>query len=194
MPKTSKGDQTRVRILRSARELFAAEAYDRVSVRKIAATAGVDPALINHYFGGKEKLFQEVIADTVDSRIRLDAVKDMLTSTPKDQLGERIIRFAEHLWNSPDGQAYLAAMRHAIASNAEAAVSTVARTVLPLSEYAIGDDPQQEVRSMLLASQLSGLTMMRHIAKIEPMASIDTETLVTAVAPTLQRYINGDIN
>ena len=55
MAKTSKGDQTRARIIRAARELFAAAAYDRVSVRKIAAAAGVDAALINHYFGGKEK-------------------------------------------------------------------------------------------------------------------------------------------
>ena len=93
MAKTSKGDQTRARIIRAARELFAAAAYDRVSVRKIAAAAGVDAALINHYFGGKEKLFYAVVTYTIN----MDEVTTMLTTTPREQLGESIIRYAEIL-------------------------------------------------------------------------------------------------
>ena len=93
MAKISKGDQTRARIIRAARELFAAAAYDRVSVRKIAAAAGVDAALINHYFGGKEKLFYAVVTYTIN----MDEVTTMLTTTPREQLGESIIRYAEIL-------------------------------------------------------------------------------------------------
>ena len=161
MAKTSKGDQTRARIIRAARELFAAAAYDRVSVRKIAAAAGVDAALINHYFGGKEKLFYAVVTYTIN----MDEVTTMLTTTPREQLGESIIRYAEILWTSPAGQSYLAALRHAIASNATA----------------------------LLVSQISGVATTRYLIGMEPMASLDTETLVKTVGPTLQRYIDGDL-
>ena len=49
---------TRAAILASAQKLFAGKGFDGVSVRAIAADAGVDPAMINHYFDGKEGLFQ----------------------------------------------------------------------------------------------------------------------------------------
>lgn len=190
MAKTSKGDQTRARIIRAARELFAAAAYDRVSVRKIAAAAGVDAALINHYFGGKEKLFYAVVTYTIN----MDEVTTMLTTTPREQLGESIIRYAEILWTSPAGQSYLATLRHAIASNATATWSIISDAILPLSEYILDpDDPHRETRIALLVSQISGVATTRYLIGMEPMASLDTETLVKTVGPTLQRYIDGDL-
>lgn len=189
MAKTSKGDQTRARIIRAARELFAAAAYDRVSVRKIAAAAGVDAALINHYFGGKEKLFYAVVTYTIN----MDEVTTMLT-TPREQLGESIIRYAEILWTSPAGQSYLAALRHAIASNATATWSIISDAILPLAEHILDpDDPHRETRIALLISQISGVATTRYLIGMEPMASLDTETLVKTVGPTLQRYIDGDL-
>ena len=166
MAKTSKGDQTRARIIRAARELFAAAAYDRVSVRKIAAAAGVDAALINHYFGGKEKLFYAVVTYTIN----MDEVTTMLTTTPREQLGESIIRYAEILW------------------------TIISDAILPLSEYILDpDDPHRETRIALLVSQISGVATTRYLIGMEPMASLDTETLVKTVGPTLQRYIDGDL-
>lgn len=185
MAKTSKGDQTRARIIRAARELFAAAAYDRVSVRKIAAAAGVDAALINHYFGGKEKLFYAVVTYTIN----MDEVTTMLTTTPREQLGESIIRYAEILWTSPAGQSYLAALRHATAT-----WSIISDAILPLSEHILDpDDPHRETRIALLVSQISGVATTRYLIGMEPMASLDTETLVKTVGPTLQRYIDGDL-
>ena len=185
MAKTSKGDQTRARIIRAARELFAAAAYDRVSVRKIAAAAGVDAALINHYFGGKEKLFYAVVTYTIN----MDEVTTMLTTTPREQLGESIIRYAEILWTSPASQSYLAAP-----SNATATWSIISDAILPLSEHILDpDDPHRETRIALLVSQISGVATTRYLIGMEPMASLDTETLVKTVGPTLQRYIDGDL-
>ena len=155
-----------------------------------AAAAGVDAALINHYFGGKEKLFYAVVTYTIN----MDEVTTMLTTTPRKQLGESIIRYAETLWTSPAGQSYLAALRHAIASNATATWSIISDAILPLAEHILDpDDPHRETRIALIISQISGVATTRYLIGIEPMASLDTETLVKTVGPTLQRYIDGDL-
>ena len=139
----------------------------------------MDAALINHYFGGKEKLFYAVVTYTIN----MDEVTTMLTTTPREQLGESIIRYAEILWTSPAGQSYLAALRHAIASNATATWSIISDAILP----------HRETRIALLVSQISGVATTRYLIGMEPMASLDTETLVKTVGPTLQRYIDGDL-
>src|SRR5215471_13068200 len=56
---------TRAAILDSARRAFARSGYDGAGVREIAAEAGVTAMLVNRYFGSKEKLFAEVLADTM---------------------------------------------------------------------------------------------------------------------------------
>ena len=52
---------TREAILAAARSQFAAQGYDRTSMRGIAAEAGVDQALVAHFFGAKQRLFVEVV-------------------------------------------------------------------------------------------------------------------------------------
>lgn len=57
--------QTRERLIQAARELFLAQEYAKVSLRKIAARAGTDPALIRYYFGTKAELFTAMMMDTL---------------------------------------------------------------------------------------------------------------------------------
>ena len=98
------------------------------------------------------------------------------------------------LWTSPAGQSYLATLRHAIASNATATRFIIADAILPLSNYILDpDDPHRETRIALIISQISGVATTRYLIGIEPMASLDTETLVKTVGPALQRYIDGDL-
>ena len=54
---------TREAILEAARQRFLLESYDNVGLRDIAGDAGVDVALVSRYFGGKEKLFEEVLGE-----------------------------------------------------------------------------------------------------------------------------------
>ena len=51
---------TRANLLDAATKQFARQSYDTVSLRDIAAEAGVDVSLVSRYFGGKEELFAAV--------------------------------------------------------------------------------------------------------------------------------------
>ncbi|MBP2001590.1 AcrR family transcriptional regulator [Paenibacillus shirakamiensis] len=51
----------KIRIMLSAKRLFAKQGFDRTSVRQICEDAGANVALISYYFGGKEKVFEEIL-------------------------------------------------------------------------------------------------------------------------------------
>src|SRR3954447_23779026 len=57
---------TREAILEAATRRFADQGYERAGVREIAADAGVTAALVNRYFGSKERLFAEAIERALD--------------------------------------------------------------------------------------------------------------------------------
>src|SRR3954469_5089944 len=61
MPRLRNAATTRKAMLAAARRHFARESYENVGLREIAAEAGVDPALVSRYFGGKERLFKEAL-------------------------------------------------------------------------------------------------------------------------------------
>ncbi|WP_297190479.1 helix-turn-helix domain-containing protein [uncultured Corynebacterium sp.] len=84
----SKADMTRDRIRRAAAELFSQRAYKEVTVRQIAAAANVDATLINHYFGGKEALFNTIIATAVEAKVQ----SFDFGSIPLENLGAEFIR------------------------------------------------------------------------------------------------------
>ena len=74
---------TRDRILTSARELFARNGIDKTSIRSIAAAAGVDAALVHHYFGTKQQLFAAAIHIPIDPMQVIGPMRE----TPVDELG-----------------------------------------------------------------------------------------------------------
>ena len=67
---------TRDTILEVARRLFAERGYDGASVRRIAESAGVDPAMINHHFGSKEQLFLDALAVPIDPGVHIQAIME----------------------------------------------------------------------------------------------------------------------
>src|SRR5699024_1441317 len=132
------GGDTRAEILEFARELFAAKGYDGTSVRAVAREAGVDPALVHHYFAGKAALFAEVIGVPRDIEDKIAAA----VAGPVDGAGERIVRTFLRVWDSPEGRTRFRAMVGAVATHEEAArmlQDFVGRTVLAhLGEVAGG--------------------------------------------------------
>jgi AcrR family transcriptional regulator len=169
---------------------FADRGYDGATVRVIAERAGVDPAMVNHWFGGKESLFTAALDLPVDPGVIL---ADVVPGDP-DHLGERIIaRFLE-IWDTTGG-APLAAVLQSVAGHDAAArmlrdfvsrvlVGKVVSTVAP-------DRP--ELRAGLCGSQVFGLAIIRYVLKVEPLASADHATVIGAVAPNLQRYLTGPL-
>ena len=95
------GPDTRGEILDAARETFAAKGFEGTSLRAVARAAGVDAALVHHYFDGKESLFVEAMALPIDPRVVAERVLD----GPVDGIGDRIIGTFLAVWEAPDWNA-----------------------------------------------------------------------------------------
>lgn len=182
---------TRERILEAARHRFAEYGLDGASMRDVAADAGVDAALIHHYFGTKQRLFVAAVELPFDV-LRLEPI---LVEGPIEETGERFIRFFLSIWEDPQTQRPLkSVLRSAITDEGAAAMIrevVVARIMEPLVE-ALGV-PDPELRVTLVASQVLGLALLRYVICVEPLASAEPETLVRLYAPTLQRYLLGPV-
>ncbi|WP_202450919.1 MULTISPECIES: TetR/AcrR family transcriptional regulator [unclassified Streptomyces] len=178
---------TKDRILAAAREEFSARGYDKTSVRSIGKAAGVDSALVHHYFGTKEQVFAAAIEVSFAPAMEIpDAV-----SGDVDGMGERVARFMLRIWENPASREPLLAIVRSAVTNETAAVvfrGLISRTVLArvAGELLV---PDPEFRVQLAAAQLVGIVMLRYVVKVEPLASADPEQLVRLVAPTLQRYL-----
>jgi AcrR family transcriptional regulator len=183
---------TREVILSAAREAFAARGYDAASVRQIAAAAGVDPALVHHYFGTKEELFTA----TVNFPMNPAEFVPRALAGGVDGAGERLVRTFVTVWDSPAGAAGVALLRSAVTSELAARLirefllTQILRRAMTLLDI---DPTEAPLRAALVASQMSGLGLVRYILKVEPLASAPTETVVAAVAPNVQRYLSGDL-
>lgn len=182
---------TRGEILAAARHEFAARGYGGATIRGIAAAAGVDPALVHHYFGTKRELFVVSLELPFDP---LDVVAAGAQGDPR-QAAERILRKLLAIWGTERGRAMMQSLlRSALTDDAILRVlrEFMLETVLsPIVAELAPDRPQ--LRASLLASQVMGLAIVRHVAQVEPLASADPDTVLAAVAPTLQRYLTGEL-
>lgn len=184
--------ETRDAILDAARAVFAERGFDGASIRAIAADAGVDPALVHHYFGAKDKLFLAAMNSPVDPGEMLPQV---LAGDP-DAIGERLVRTFLGIWDSPAGAAGVALLRSGLTNEWSARMlrefltTQVLRRVLQQLDI---DPVELPLRGSLVATQLAGLAMMRYVIRLEPVASVPPEVLVTTIGPTVQRYLTGDL-
>ncbi|MFI6781741.1 TetR family transcriptional regulator [Micromonospora sp. NPDC050276] len=183
---------TREAILDAARTAFAERGFDAASIRAIAGTAEVDPALVHHYFGSKDQLFLAAMNFPVDPAQLVPKV----LAGDRDALGERMVRTFLGIWDSPVGSAALALLRSAVSNEwtarllREFVTTQVLRRVLENLDV---DPAELPLRGSLVATQMIGLAMMRHVVRLEPVASADPETLVATIGPTIQRYLTGPL-
>jgi AcrR family transcriptional regulator len=188
-PRTESAD-TRDRILTAARAEFSERGYDKASVRGIAKAAGVDPALVHHYFGTKERVFEAAIELVVAPAL---AARDTVAEGPLEQVGERLTRFLFGVWENPTTRTpLLAIVRSAVNNETAAAVFRRLVTSQLLRRIATQLDlPDAELRAELAAAQLVGTAMLRYVIKVEPLASADVEQIVARVAPVVQAHLTG---
>jgi AcrR family transcriptional regulator len=181
---------TRAEILSSARSLFAARGFPGTSVRAVAAGAGVDPALVHHYFGTKDDLFVAALELPVDPRVALAPVFE----GGVDGAGERLLRVFLSVWDDESARLpLLGLVRGAVdPQGARLLRDGLFGVVLGPIGPALGLDRPRE-RIAFLASQMVGLVMLRYVLEVEPLASMDADLLVATYAPTLQRYLDGDL-
>jgi len=180
------GGDRRALILAAAREEFAGKGYAAASVRGIARQAAVDPALVHHYFGTKEQVF----VAAMELPIAPAELVPQILDGPADRLGERLVRTFLGIWASPDFRApMLGMLRSAMTGEQGAAMlrEFVGSTLLGRIAAAIG--PVDPLRLQAAAAQMVGVVILRHVVRIEPMASASEDDLVALVAPAVQRYL-----
>ena len=180
------------RILDAARAEFAEHGWAGTAIRAVARTAGVDPALIYHYFGSKEGLLD---AATAPPQKWLDAVA-ATWATPQADLGERLIRTVLDSWTDDEIGPVMRAV--VVTAAHEARTRERLRLIVErglIGGSTVGDDEEDRLRrSGLIASQLIGFALLRYVWKIEPIASMPEDAVVAAIAPNLQRYVDGDLS
>jgi AcrR family transcriptional regulator len=186
------GADTRGALLAAARAEFAERGFDGATVRVIADRAGVDPAMVNHWFGGKDALFTAALNLPLDP----DVVLGEVVPGDPEHLGERIVGRFLAIWDHSGGGRSLAALVRSVASHEIAAGMMrqfVSRVLVRRVVGSVAPD-QVDLRAALCASQLVGLGMVRYVLRLEPLASADHPTVVAAVAPNLQRFLTGPLD
>jgi AcrR family transcriptional regulator len=180
---------TREAIVEAARKAFAERGYDRASIRAIATSAGVDPALVHHYFGTKDELFLATVNAPIDPATILPAV----LSGDKDRLPERLVRTFVSVWDHPvTGPAAVALVRTGLQHDWSARMLReflTARVIRRVIAHLDIDPAEAPLRGSLVATQMIGLGIIRYVLKVEPLASASPETVVAAIAPNVHRYL-----
>jgi AcrR family transcriptional regulator len=186
------GADTKSALVEAAKEVFTEQGYEGATVRAIAKRAGVDPAMVNHWFGGKEGLFAKAV---LQLPIDPATIVAEVTSGDISSVGERVVRRFLTVWDSTGGGQFAALIR-SVAGHEMAVEGLrdlfITHIFKKVTDYAAADgDPM--FRANLVAAQLIGLGMVRYVARFDPLAKTDIETVVAAVGPTIQRYLTGEV-
>ena len=191
MPGGSKSERTKLRIQQAAARLFASRSFETVSTRAIAKEAGVDAALIHHYFGSKEGLFQAVL----NAALRPEQLEALVVSESPEDWGRQLVRAADKVWTSPAAPALKAVVRRVLVGHEGMLREFVTRSLLNrFLSHIEGPETERRLRASLIGSQMSGLVIARHIVGIEPLASLSTDEVADLIGPVLQHYITGSLH
>ncbi|QYC45709.1 HTH-type transcriptional repressor AcnR [Nonomuraea coxensis DSM 45129] len=178
---------TRGEILTAARRVFAEKGFDKATVRGIAREAGVDPALVHHYFATKEGIF----AAAMRLPLSPEVVLPELLEGPREEVGERLVRLLLRVTGAPETREPLVALLRSAMTN-EGAQAMFREFMTNALLFRVADRlgvPHLRIEAAF--AQMFGVVMARHVLKLEPMASADPEELVALLAPTIQRYFTG---
>jgi AcrR family transcriptional regulator len=157
-------------------------------MRDVADDAGVDAALVHYFFKSKDGLFAAVM----ELPFRPAEVIEPVLASGVDGLGERLLRQVLTIWDHPENRAALLAMLQGATAHPEAARALrefLSREIIGRVAALVGDP----LRANLVGSQIVGLLVARYVVGVEPLAGLEREEVVRLVAPTVQRYLDGDL-
>jgi AcrR family transcriptional regulator len=181
--------ETRAQLLDVARRRFLAEGYQAVTMRSIAAEAGVDAALVSYFFGSKRGLFGAVLALTANPPELLRAA---LPGDPAT-LPERVLGALLGAWDDPGQRGPLRVLVTAAVQDPE-----VARLLTDAFEHEMVDrvadhigGPHARYRAAAFVSQLAGLVFSRYVLRLEPLASMTADEITRHLAPGLRAALHG---
>jgi AcrR family transcriptional regulator len=172
---------TRGRLLDEACQVFAERGYDQASLRDITGRLGLDPALVHHYFGGKDGLYAAAVEAPATGQWPDD---------PLNAADELVRTFLRQCDEELTGRPLIALLRSASTHERSAAVlSRHLESAVESASNGMPGSSQARLRSALAVAQLVGLAVCRHVLRLEPMASLPRDHVVAAVAPVLARCL-----
>ncbi|MDR6866599.1 AcrR family transcriptional regulator [Microbacterium resistens] len=179
----------RDRIVAAAVHEFGEKGYDAATIRAIATGAGVDSALVHHYFGTKADLF----AEAAGFPLRPDVEVPLILRGPREEAGERIVRYVLESFERPEVRKRgVMLLRSAVGGRATTPLLAgfLSRELLPRISRTL-DAPDAELRATLVGSQIAGMLIARYVLRLPGLAEASVDELVDRVGPTIQRYLFG---
>ncbi|ELS53270.1 TetR/AcrR family transcriptional regulator [Streptomyces viridochromogenes] len=178
-----RSEATRTAILDAARERFAADGYERATIRAIAKDANIDPSMVMRYYGNKEGLFAAAVA--IDLRLPDPA------SLPRDEVGPGLVRHFLGLWEKNEVLTALLRVGATNEAGAERMQGIFADQLLPICRRVCPDPEQAPARAALVSSQVLGLALTRYVLRFPPAVALAPEEVVAWLGPTVQRYLTA---
>ncbi|WP_326668346.1 TetR family transcriptional regulator [Streptomyces canus] len=178
-----RSDATRTAILAAARERFAADGYERATIRAIAKDARIDPSMVMRYYGNKEGLFAAAVS------VELELPEP--GSLPRDDIGRALVSRFLDLWEENEVLTALLRVGATNQAGAERMQGVFREQVMPVALRVCPDPEQAPARAALAATQLLGLALTRYVLRFPPTVALTREELVAWLAPTVQRYLTA---
>ncbi|GFH36273.1 TetR/AcrR family transcriptional regulator [Streptomyces pacificus] len=182
-PAPRRSDATRAAILDAARERFAADGYDRATIRAIARDAGIDPSMVMRYYGNKEGLF--AAASEIDLRL------PELGAMPGRHIGAVLVSHFLDRWEHDDVLTAMLRVGVTNAAGAERVVKVFREQLLPVTAGVCPLPEEVPRRAALAASQIMGMALARYVLRIPPAVDMTRDEVIAWLAPTIQRYLTA---
>ncbi|MFI8966737.1 TetR family transcriptional regulator [Streptomyces sp. NPDC053493] len=184
MTTARRSDATRSAILEAARERFAADGYERATIRAIARDAGIDPSMVMRYYGNKEGLF------TAATAVELDLPE--LGALPARHVGASLVTHFLDRWERDDVLTGLLRVGVTNEAGAERMQAIFAGQIGPLAAGVCPDPADAPRRAGLVASQILGMALARYVLRLGPLVEMSREDVVAWLGPTVQRYLTAE--
>ncbi|MFF8830773.1 TetR family transcriptional regulator [Streptomyces sp. NPDC015131] len=184
MTTSRRSDTTRAAILDAARERFAAEGYERATIRSIARDAGIDPSLVMRYYTNKEGLF----AAASEFDLRLPDVG----AVPVKHVGAVLVSHFLDRWEEDDVLTGVLRVAVTNEAGAERLRSMFGTQIGPVAAAVCPDPDDAPRRAVLVSSQVLGMAVARYVLRLPPAVEMSRDELVAWLAPTVQRYLTAE--
>lgn len=179
-----RSDATKAAILEAARERFAADGYERATIRSIARDANIDPSMVMRYYGNKEGLF--AAASVIDLRM------PTLGAMPGKHIGAALVGHFLDRWEQDDVLTGLLRVGVTNEAGAERIRAVFAEQLGPITEGVCPDPADAPRRAALVSSQILGMALARYVLRIPPAVSMERDEVIAWLAPTVQRYLTAE--
>jgi hypothetical protein len=184
-PASRRSEATKAAILAAARERFAADGYERATIRARAAPPPLDPAPGVRDYGHQEKLF--AAAAEFDLRLPKRAARS------RETIGVDLVEHFIDRWESDD--TLMALLRAAVTNKvaAQRMRAIFAAQLVPTVATLSGDPSKAATRAGLIASQVLGMALCRYVLRLPPVVALTRSEVSRWLGPTIQRYLTGSM-